>query len=418
MTDSKNKRNLDSFVEDLDDLEKSLQNLVDSAEEDETLNRLLVEDINPDTVVGEIDDIDILVNEDNLVHHIDEVSTPELEALGLVGHVDEQKATVTKATHEAPDPAINEHSSVEELAAYVEADKNIVAQEIEILHHLISEITEKQLLLGRELHQKADQALVHEWSDRLNQMQVDVGRPQRYERSTATQSDKDLLQYVPTGMGAVALLTALVLGWQTQEVQSELAILQQKLAQHEQQLGQLPASDAATQSLRAQVDTLTQSGQLLSEQQTELLKTQATTTKSNEEQGKQLTKLQSQTKQLDDTMDALQGRVASLEKSKPVSVQPAKIDKTPDSKKVDKVEVGVQNWTVTLVGSKQEWYAAKKAEEYAAKGFQVKISRSLQKGEPWFRLFSDGFKSQQDADAYATKARKVLNLDSVSVGHN
>ena len=211
---------------------------------------------------------------------------------------------------------------------------------------------------------------------------------------------------------------ASVFGWQNIGIQAELAVLQQKLEQHEQKIAQLPASDAVTQDLRAQVDTLNQSSQVLTEQVRDLVKSQASTAKANDEHGKQLNKLNSQHKQVDDSVEALQARLASLEKSKPVAVLPAKIDRVAEPKKIEKAETIAQNWVVTLAGSKHDWYAARKAEEYGARGFAVKISRNTQKGEPWFRLFADGFKNQQEADAYAARARKVLNLDSVSVGHN
>jgi cell division protein FtsN len=70
------------------------------------------------------------------------------------------------------------------------------------------------------------------------------------------------------------------------------------------------------------------------------------------------------------------------------------------------------------MGSKHDWYAQRKADEYASKGFPAKIVKGQNKGESWYRLSVDGFNSQQEADAYAAKVRKSLNLDSVTVGHD
>lgn len=421
MTDPKNKHTLDSFVEDLDDLEKSLQNVVDSAEDDATLNRLLVEDLDSDSLVGEVDDIDFRVNEDNLVHHIDEVSSAELDALSEIGHVDDFKESSPKS--EAKDVSEPEQPEVVPAESLditqpdaVHVDATAIEDHYQQLRELIEEMSEHQQVFGRELRHKAEKENLLECLDSLEKLRTDFDKQQRIERGEVVDSPIQL--YVIAGLAGVSLLVALVFGWQSIGAQAELALVQQKLEQHEQKLGQLPASDAATQDLRAQVDTLNQSSQLLGEQVSELTKSQASTAKANDEHGKQLNKLSAQSKQVDDNVDALQARLASLEKSKPVAVLPAKTDKAVDTKKADKADTVAQNWSVTLAGSKHDWYAARKAEEYGSKGFAVKISRSTQKGEPWFRLFADGFKNQQEADAYAARARKVLNLDSVSVGHN
>lgn len=421
MTDPKNKHTLDSFVEDLDDLEKSLQNVVDSAEDDATLNRLLVEDLDSDSLVGEVDDIDFRVNEDNLVHHIDEVSSAELDALSEIGHVDDFKESSPKSeakdVSEPEQPEVVPAESVETTQPdEVHVDATAIEDHYQQLRELIEEMSEHQQVFGRELRHKAEKENLLECLDSLEKLRTDFDKQQRIERGEVVDSPIQL--YVIAGLAGVSLLVALVFGWQSIGAQAELALVQQKLEQHEQKLGQLPASDAATQDLRAQVDTLNQSSQLLGEQVSELTKSQASTAKANDEHGKQLNKLAAQSKQVDDSVDALQARLASLEKSKPVAVLPAKTDKAVDTKKADKADTVAQNWSVTLAGSKHDWYAARKAEEYGSKGFAVKISRSTQKGEPWFRLFADGFKNQQEADAYAARARKVLNLDSVSVGHN
>ena len=421
MTDPKNKHTLDSFVEDLDDLEKSLQNVVDSAEDDATLNRLLVEDLDSDSVVADVDDIDFSVNEDNLVHHIDEVSTPELDALSQIGHVDDFKESSPKTNPAEPFSAPQQAEAlapetVEPAQSVVQIDPAVLEDQYQQLRDVIEQIREHQQLFGRELRHKAEKENLLECLESLEKLRTDFDKQQRSQRGEATDSPVQL--YVVGGLAGAALLLALVFGWQTIGTQADLSLLQQKLEQHEQKLGQLPASDAANQNLRAQVDTLNQSSQLLSEQVSELAKSQTSATRANDEQGKQLNKLASQHKQVDDSLEALQTRLASLEKSKPVAVLPAKTDKAIDTKKTDKFETVAQNWTVTLAGSKHDWYAARKAEEYGAKGFAVKISRTTQKGEPWFRLFADGFKNQQEAEAFAARARKVLNLDSVSIGHN
>ena len=166
MADPKNKHTLDSFVEDLDDLEKSLQNVVDSAEDDATLDRLLVEDLDSDSVVGEVDDIDFRVNEDNLVHHIDEVSSPEQDALSEIGHVDDFKESGSDSEPEKdlPEPA--------QPVFHVETP--VSEDQYQQLRELITEISEHQQIFGRELKHKAEKENLLECLDNLEQLRTDL----------------------------------------------------------------------------------------------------------------------------------------------------------------------------------------------------------------------------------------------------
>lgn len=113
----------------------------------------------------------------------------------------------------------------------------------------------------------------------------------------------------------------------------------------------------------------------------------------------------------------MQNKLNSVEKTKaaPIVTAPPAVSKV-EPKKTEPVPSA--NWSVTLMGSKHDWYAQRKADEYANKGFPAKIVKGQHKGENWYRLSVDGFNSQQEADAYAAKVKKSLNLDSVTVGHN
>ena len=77
-----------------------------------------------------------------------------------------------------------------------------------------------------------------------------------------------------------------------------------------------------------------------------------------------------------------------------------------------------ENWAVNLIAFKQDWYAKRKAEEFASTGVPAKVSKTESKGENWYRLSVDGFKSQYEAAGYAAKVKKTLNLDSVRVTRN
>jgi len=101
-----------------------------------------------------------------------------------------------------------------------------------------------------------------------------------------------------------------------------------------------------------------------------------------------------------------------LEKGRAQAAAPAP---KPEKKKPEPVE---ENWAVNLIAFKQDWYAKSKAQEFAGKGVPAKVVKTESKGENWYRLFVDGFKTQYEAAAYAAKIKKTLNLDSVWVTRN
>ena len=126
--------------------------------------------------------------------------------------------------------------------------------------------------------------------------------------------------------------------------------------------------------------------------------------------GKQLEELTNQNLQMGAAIESLQNKIGALEKNKIVAVAAPKVEK--------KKPVEEENWAVNLIAFKQDWYAKRKAEEYASKGIPAKVSRTENKGESWYRLSVDGFKTQYEAAGYAAKVKKSLNLDSVWVAKN
>lgn len=85
---------------------------------------------------------------------------------------------------------------------------------------------------------------------------------------------------------------------------------------------------------------------------------------------------------------------------------------------VKKPSVQDENWAVNLIAYKQDSLAQHKAEEFAAKGIAAKVSQVQAKGEVWYRLSVGGFTSHPEAAAYAARAKKALNLDSVWINKN
>ena len=134
--------------------------------------------------------------------------------------------------------------------------------------------------------------------------------------------------------------------------------------------------------------------------------------KPDKERDKKIAVLNAQKKQLDAKLDDLQNTVSELKKNTnkviPSAPKPANISSVPTE----------QNWTVNLISVKQDWYAKRKAKEYAQKGIPAKVSKASAKGGNWYRLSVEGFKSQAEAATYAAKVKKDLNLDSTWVSYN
>lgn len=73
-------------------------------------------------------------------------------------------------------------------------------------------------------------------------------------------------------------------------------------------------------------------------------------------------------------------------------------------------------WAVNLISFKQDWYANRKAAEFAKQGISAKVIPVQVKGETWYRLSVFGFKSRDEASAYAARVKRTHNLDSVWIG--
>ena len=72
-------------------------------------------------------------------------------------------------------------------------------------------------------------------------------------------------------------------------------------------------------------------------------------------------------------------------------------------------------WSVNLNAYEDQSYAKNKAAKYSQKGIPVKVIAVDMNNAKWYRLKVGGFKSKEEATAYAAKIKKSLNLNSVSV---
>ncbi|MCD2451437.1 SPOR domain-containing protein [Methylicorpusculum oleiharenae] len=73
-------------------------------------------------------------------------------------------------------------------------------------------------------------------------------------------------------------------------------------------------------------------------------------------------------------------------------------------------------WAVNLVAFRQDWYAERKAAEFTRQGIPVRVVPVEKQGEMWYRLAVPGFAEKSEAQVYAARLKKALNLDSVWVG--
>ncbi len=72
-------------------------------------------------------------------------------------------------------------------------------------------------------------------------------------------------------------------------------------------------------------------------------------------------------------------------------------------------------WVANLISFRQDWYAQGKAAEFARQGIYVQVVPVQVKGETWYRLRSNNFASKNEAQNFAAKAKRQLNLTSVWV---
>ncbi|WP_431067345.1 SPOR domain-containing protein [Methylotuvimicrobium sp.] len=118
---------------------------------------------------------------------------------------------------------------------------------------------------------------------------------------------------------------------------------------------------------------------------------------------------------------ALEARIKELEKKL------AKATAPPVKKAVSKKSAPVKrsspkpkapsaSWSVNLISFKQDWYANRKAAEFSKQGVPAKVIPVQVKGQTWYRLSVSGFKSRDEASAYAARVKRTHNLDSVWIG--
>ncbi|MEY4717527.1 MAG: hypothetical protein RL563_145 [Pseudomonadota bacterium] len=257
-----------------------------------------------------------------------------------------------------------------------------------------------------DLKLKADNEVLTTCLEALETLQTEQKKTRRHLDGLMNQKPTGV--YIANGVAALSMMIAMGMAVEAYITKSQVGQLVEIINTMQQQAVQAPTVDAAANELlRKQVDELSVAQGVLVNQITELTKAVPVGLSSGKPVGDSA-ELNDRDMQMGAAIEALQNKVAALEKARGTIATVHK-----DSPK--KPEVIEEKWVVNLVAFKQDWYAKRKAEEFAAKGIAAKVSRNDSKGDVWYRLTVDGFKSQYDAAAYAAKAKKTLNLDSVWV---
>lgn len=270
----------------------------------------------------------------------------------------------------------------------------------------IEELFKQQARITQEMQQKANKDEFNTCLDTVDTLQTEQKKAKR--TIEAVTSKKPVAAYVAIGIAVLALIVGGGLGFQGYIAKLQIAQLIEIMDKFQAQLTAAPGAEAEEkEKLRNQLDELSRVTSENAEQIAGLNKTllEGGSSKPNGDASKQSSDLM----QIGAAIETLQNKVSALEKGK------QKVIAKPAPKKPVVVQ---ENWVVNLVAFKQDWYAKRKADEFAAKGVLAKVIKADTKGETWYRLSVDGFSSQYEAAAYAARVKKTLNLDSVWLNKN
>ncbi|MCQ8118877.1 SPOR domain-containing protein [Methylomonas rosea] len=363
-----------------------------------------------------VDDFADLEEPDNSVQSSAPEPEPDLDQIfaAAVSEQDSEEELVAVQSNEPEIAPIAEAVEQVQVAPVPPIQVIDHSSEIAALNRNIVDLKKHQQQIRHDLTEAAGKNELLGCLDSLESVQTEQKKTKRALDALAAK--KPVAAYVANGIAAAALLIGTGLGIQGMIAKSQVGELITIIGKLQEQVNAAPASDAADKEmLRKQLDELTVSNGVMATQIAELSKAGHADTgaaKANGEQAKLSPEIGSQIMQIGAAIETLQNKVSALEKGRAVAAAPAP---KPEKKKPVPVE---ENWAVNLIAFKQDWYAKSKAQEFAGKGVPAKVIKTESKGENWYRLFVDGFKTQYEAAAYAAKIKKTLNLDSVWVTRN
>lgn len=350
--------------------------------------------------VEAVAEFNVETDENERVQNLDEFTSPELDALEQVTDLDEFSADLP------------------ELVSIIPAsDKTTVLQpdysaELAVLAAQISLLEKQQQTFSKDITEKAGKDEIVLCRDDLNRLKSEQKSGRRNQ--PAPSNKPPILTYLAITLAASALLLDTGLWYQNQDSKPQAEDVSRNIDTLQAQLAASTSTiNANRENLQKQLDELKAANSVTAGQITEINKTlqkNLSSAKANGVLDKKIAELNNQNQQVDAKLEDLQNKVSALKKNTVVAAPiAAAVAPKPEKKNIAPAD---DHWTVNLIAFKQDWYAKRKAEEYAAKGIPAKVSKTVSKGENWYRLSVDGFKSQAEATAYAAKTKKSLNLDA------
>jgi hypothetical protein len=269
----------------------------------------------------------------------------------------------------------------------------------------------------------------------MNQFKLDQELINRQQKKLMQELDNKtrkatIFMSVALALASVALIAAISVGILAFGARTQAAKATESVTTLAQDVKAITPTTSGNDlvNVNLAVEQLNQKVDGLAGQLDELGKSSATVSKNK------LTDVGSKQNVVNKTIAALQHKIDVLEKQKtteasvkpepqkpePQKVEPAKKPATAKAATVRKntksaATAPTDDWSVNLLAMRESGFANSKAAEFAKKGVPVEVVQVAVNDQTWYRLRVSGFNNQNEATAYAERAKKALKLNSVWV---
>jgi len=433
MADSKDKKDLplEDKSTQLDEMLNQAENQIDDFADD-PVEQLLVKDefdekdldeIKTNLNTQESDFSDEIISQEQKTDPVDlvmdefDISSDE-NLSSSESDIDKLKVAETSSVKDdqidLADELLEEASKDNKTEVSVSQDGGKENAEIAGLHAQINQIWADNEELKEEITALSTKALAVSEKNSFTTEQVD--NLQKEQRKLAKSIKENgakppMLTYIALGLALLSLLTGGILGAMGLGASSDVAGLTELVTTLEEEIEILTANNSKTgvKQMDEKIKLLVAKDDFLNNKLEAL---------DNDSEPVFLKSVfDDLVKQSDDskqTVAELTAKVDKLEQGKPSIVRKAIVKKRKPKSKAKKVIVK-KGWGVNLVSFRQKWYAQNKLREFSKKNVSTKLIPVKVKGETWYRLRVNGFKNEKEANNYAIKVKKMLNLGSVWV---
>jgi hypothetical protein len=223
------------------------------------------------------------------------------------------------------------------------------------------------------------------------------------------------ITYASLGIGIVALMSTIAMAVIISGMKTEISKLIELVSILEEDMSSITEknSEMKFNSNDPSIEQLNQKVKSLSKQLQKQSQSAAGTLKNK------LTAAVVKQATINKSLGDLQTRLHALEKKKPseATVKKVSAKKQVQVKKAKNTHTA-EDWSVNLISYKEKSYAKSKAAKFVQKGVPVKVMAVDVNNATLYRLKVGGFKNKLAATSYASKIKKSLNLNSVSVNSN